>query len=31
MLSQVFVLGFGAYMITEGDLTAGELTPSSPT
>src|SRR5690606_25677740 len=25
MLSQVFVLGVGAYMITQGDLTAGEL------
>jgi ATP-binding cassette subfamily B protein len=26
MLSQVFVLGIGAYMITEGNLSAGELT-----
>jgi ABC-type multidrug transport system fused ATPase/permease subunit len=26
MLSQVFVLGVGAYMITQGDLTYGELT-----
>jgi ATP-binding cassette subfamily B protein len=26
MLSQVFVLGVGAYMITQGDLSAGELT-----
>src|SRR5690606_18842974 len=25
MLSQVFVLGFGAYLITQGDLSAGEL------